>query len=145
LDKWRQLDATSIVTADNLQVLLLDELPDEQVARDLRPLWTHLRLLLLESLWCGRGDVARGRAALSAVGVQQRFVAVLRQQVENDWQRTLHDIRWNAGVPASWFKGRSPELEVDDFEHLWCLGGVIAAVGVDPQTGAKALDFRLAV
>jgi hypothetical protein len=57
----------------------------------------------------------------------------------------LHDIRWNAGVPASWFRGRSPELEVEDFEHLWCLGGVIAAVRADPQTGAKVIDFNLTV
>ena len=56
----------------------------------------------------GRGDAARGRAAVSAAGVRHRFVAVLRQQVENDWQRTLHDIRWNAGVPASWFRDAAP-------------------------------------
>ena len=61
------------------------------------------------------------------------FLAVLRQQVENDWQRTMHDIRWNAGVPASWFRGRSPELEVADFKQLWCVGGVIAAVTAIPR------------
>ena len=42
------------------------KLTAEQVPQALRPLWTHLRLLLLESLWSGRGDAARGRAALSA-------------------------------------------------------------------------------
>ena len=131
--------------AGSPRVFLLDELAADQVAQELRPLWTHLRLLLLESLWTGRGDAARGRAALPAAGVQHRFVAVLRQQVENDWQRTLHDIRWIAGVPASWFRGRSPELEVADFKQLWCIDGVIAAVTTDPQTGAAALDFRLTV
>jgi hypothetical protein len=145
LAKWRQIDATSIVAADAVQVLLLDELAAELVANGLRPLWTHLRLLLLESLWCGRGDVAHGRPAQSAESIQHRFVAVLRQHVENDWHRTLHDIRWNAGVPASWFRGRSPGLAVEDFEHLWCLGGVIAAVSVDPQTGAKVMVFNLTV
>ena len=143
--KWRQLVPSSSVVADSPRVFLLDELAADPVAQELRPLWTHLRLLLLESLWVGRGDVARGRAAQSAAGIQQQFLAVLRQQVENDWQRTLHDIRWNAGVPASWFRGRSPELEVADFKQLWCVGGVIAAVTADPQTGAAAMEFRMTV
>jgi len=143
--KWRQLAPDSGVAASNPRVLLLDELAAEQVAQGMRPLWTHLRLLLLESLWCGRGDVARGKAALSAAGIKQRFVAVLRQQVENDWQRTMHDIRWNAGVPASWFRGRSPELELADFKQLWCVGGKIAAVTADPQTGAAVMEFRMTV
>ena len=43
---------TSGVVADDPRVLLLDELAAEQVPQGLRPLWTHLRLLLLESLWC---------------------------------------------------------------------------------------------
>ena len=143
--KWRQLVPSSRVVAGSPRVFLLDELAADQVAQELRPLWTHLRLLLLASLWVGRGDVARGRAAQSAAGIQQRFLAVLRQQVENDWQRTLHDIRWNAGVPASWFRGRSPELEVAEFKQLWCVGGVIAAVTADPQTGAAAMEFRMTV
>ena len=145
LQKWRQVDPTSIVSAADPQVLLLDELLDHQVARDLRALWTHLRLLLLESLWNGRGDPARGQAAQSAASIKHRFVAVLRQQVQNDWQRTLQDIRWNAGVPASWFRGRSPELELEDFEHLWCVSDVIARVSQDPQTGAAQMNFRLSV
>ena len=115
------------------------------MAKDLRALWTHLRLLLLESLWNGRGDPARGKAAQSAASIKHRFVAVLRQQVQNDWQRTLQDIRWNAGVPASWFRGRSPELELEDFEHLWCVSDVIARVSQDPQTGAAQMNFRLSV
>jgi hypothetical protein len=61
------------VVAGSPRVFLLDELAADQVAQELRPLWTHLRLLLLESLWVGRGDVARGRAAQSAAGMQQRL------------------------------------------------------------------------
>src|SRR6476469_3187911 len=101
--------------------------------------------MLLESLWVGRGDGARCSAAQSAAGIQQRVWAVLRQQVENDWQRTLHDIRWNAGVPASWFRGRSPELEVADFKQQWCVGGVLGVIHEGPQTGAAAMEFRMTV
>jgi hypothetical protein len=143
LGRWRQVDPGSVVAADDTQVLLLDELSGSQVDAHLRPLWTHLRLLLLESLWSGRGDPAHGRPAQSAAAVKHRFVAVLRQQIQNDWQRTLHDIRWNAGVPASWFRGRSPESAIEDFEHLWCAGGVLASVSRDPQTGSARLMFRL--
>ena len=52
--KWRQLVPSSSVVAGSPRVFLLDELAADQVAQELRPLWTHLRLLLLESLWVGR-------------------------------------------------------------------------------------------
>lgn len=54
------------VKIDDPWVLLLDELIAEQVAQNVRPLWTHLRLLLLKSLWNGRGDAAHSRAAQTA-------------------------------------------------------------------------------
>jgi hypothetical protein len=82
------------------------------------------------------------RAAIASL---RRFVAVLRQHVDNDWRRTLHDIRWDAGVPASWFRGRNPELATEVFEHLWCLGGVLATVNADPHTGARTMAFNLTV
>ena len=137
--KWRQLVPGFAVALGNQRVLLLDELAAEHVPQALRPLWTHLRLLLLKSLWCGRGDDARGRAPQTAASIQHHFLAELRQQVANDWQRTLHDIRWNAGVPASWFRGRSPELEIAEFKQLWCVGGVIAGVTATPA-GAAAME-----
>ena len=64
-------------------------------------------MLLLESLWNGRGLPSQGTAAQSAASIKHRFVAVLQQQVSNDWARTKHDIRFNAGVPASWFRVES--------------------------------------
>lgn len=119
--KWRQLVLGFAVAVDDQQGVVLMELTADQVAQDMRPLCTHPRLLLLESLWGGRRDAALGRAAQAAAGIQHRFVAELRQQVENDWQRTLHDIRWNAGAPASWFRGRSAGLEIADFKQLCVL------------------------
>ena len=115
------------------------------VPQALQSLWTHLRLLLLESLWSGRGDPARDRAAKSGAAIKHRFVAVVQQQVSSDWQRTKQDIRWQAGVPASWFRGRSPELEIAEFEALWCVGGAIATVCSDSQTGAASMSFTLTV
>jgi hypothetical protein len=141
---WRRIAPLSIVAASS-QVVLLDELDELHVAKDLQPLWTRLRLLLLESLWNGRGLPSQGTAAQSAASIKHRFVAVLQQQVSNDWARTKHDIRFNAGVPASWFRGRSPELDVEAFEDLWCVHGVIAVVDRGGSSGALGLSFRLAV
>jgi hypothetical protein len=137
-----RIDPTTTVAASS-QLLLLDALSVEVVSLPLQPLWTQLRLLLLESLWVGRGDPAKGRAAMSADAIKHRFVAVVKQQVLNDWQRTKRDIRWHAGVPASWFHGLSPELEIADFKALWCVGGVIAVVGAAPLTGEATHAFCL--
>jgi hypothetical protein len=144
LTLWRRIDPTTTVVVSS-QLLLLDALSVDVVPLRLQPLWTHLRLLLLESLWVGRGDPSQAGAALSADAIKHRFVAVLKQQVLNDWQRTKHDIRWHAGVPASWFRGLSPELEIADFKALWCVGGVIAMVGTSPLTGAATHAFSLGV
>jgi hypothetical protein len=144
LQLWRRIAPWSIVTA-NPQVMLLDELDTLYVAKDLQPLWTWLRLLLLESLWHARGLPSHDRPAQSADSVKHRFVAVLQQQVVNDWERTKHDIRFNAGVPASWFRGGSPGLSVGGFEEFWCVGGVIAVVEGGGSSGAADLSFRLTV
>jgi hypothetical protein len=141
---WRQIDPTSIAVA-NSQLLLLDELYPEQVSPDLQPLWTHLRLLLLESLWLGRGDPARDRAPQSVAAIKHRFVAAVQQQVSSDWQRTKQDIRWQAGVPASWFRGGSPEMEIVEFEAMWCAGGVLATVESASQTAVATMCFHLTV
>lgn len=41
----------------------------------------------------------------------------------------------SAGMRVYLSLGRTPELDVEDFEVLWCVGAVIAAVGTDSQTG----------
>ena len=144
LTLWRRIHPNTTVAA-TVQLLVLDDLSVDLVPLPLQPLWTFLRLLLLESLWSGRGDSAKGKAARSADAIKHRFVGIVHQQVRNDWHRTKHDIRWHAGVPASWFRGLSPELKVADFKALWCVGGVIATVGADPLTGVATHSFHLTV
>jgi hypothetical protein len=144
LQLWRRIAPWSIVAA-NSQLMLLDELDTLYVAKDLQPLWTWLRLLLLESLWTARGLPSRNRPAQSAASIKHRFVAVLQQQVSNDWERTKHDIRFNAGVPASWFRGGTPAMAVEGFEEFWCVNGVIAVVEGSESSGAAEMSFRLTV
>ena len=80
---WRRIDVNSSASASQ-QLLLLNDLSEEVVSQALQPLWTQLRLMLLESLWLGRGDLARGKPAQSASAVKHRFVQVLKQQVQDD-------------------------------------------------------------
>ena len=92
----------------------------------LRPLWTYLRLLLLESLWVVR-CASDGRPFSSASAVS-RFRAALQQQLTQDWLRTQGDIRLNSGVPLSWLKGCNPVSSQDQFAVKWRTVGVLYRV-----------------
>ena len=54
------------------------------------------------------------------------------------------DVRWSAGVPASWFRGRDPQMTLEEFKAKWCVGNVIASVD-DSQQGSTVVAFRLSV
>lgn len=130
---WDRIDAHAPL-AVNSRVLLLDDRSDWAPARSVAALWQHLRLLLLESLFLAQSAPAAQPHAAKAV--VSRFIAVLRRQVEADWQRVQADIRWRAGVPFTWFRGRDPNLDLDDFAKRWCVNGVIATI-------AGGLTFNL--
>jgi len=90
-------------------------------------LWLHLRLLMLHSLWvvrCSHG----GTPQHTAQQVVSTFVQALRRQVDLDWRRAQADVRWGAGMPFAWFRGRNPTISVDKFRAWWCCKGVIATV-----------------
>src|SRR5512147_2817392 len=90
--------------------------PAIAAAAELQHLWTHLRLLMLESVcscWTVRCE-SSGKPYSSAQ-VVGRFVAVLQQQVRHDWARTQGDIRINSGVPLSWLRGRNPVMSAERF------------------------------
>lgn len=124
------------------QVMLQDDTSTFKPAQELAFLWTFLRLLMLKSLWDTRNQRA-GQPSHTAQAVVCRFVKSLQQQVTRDWQRVMTDIRWEAGVPASWFRGRDPQLEQEEFKAKWCVRGVIATGGAHPVHGAAALTFHL--
>ena len=124
------------------QVMLQDDTSTFKPAPELAFLWTFLRLLMLQSLWDTHNQRA-GQPSHTAQAVVSRFVKSLQQQVTRDWQRVMTDIRWEAGVPASWFRGRDPQLEQEDFKAKWCVRGVIATVGAHPVHGAAEMTFQL--
>ncbi len=99
-------------------------------------LWTHLRLLMLESIWVVR-CAAEGRP-YSSGQVVARFRAALQQQLRQDWARTQRDIRVDSGVPMSWLRGRSPVIQPERFVAKWRPAGLLYSVGREGD-----VDLRL--
>lgn len=124
----------------DVRVVLLDDGSVWQPPKELQQLWTHLRLLMLESIWSVRCG-SSGRP-YSSTQVVSRFLSVLRQQIQQDWVRTSGDIRIDSGVPLSWLRGRSPVLSIRRFVSKWGVagGGVYVVVDGDLQVTLQSLD-----
>jgi hypothetical protein len=122
----------------DVRVVLLDDGSVWQPPKELQQLWTHLRLLMLESIWSVRCG-SSGRP-YSSTQVVSRFLFVLRQQIQQDWVRTSGDIRIDSGVP--WLRGRSPVLSIRRFVSKWCVagGGVYVVVYGDLHVTLQSLD-----
>lgn len=110
----------------DIRVVLLDDSSVFSPPRELQHLWTHLRLLMLESIWVVR-CAAQGQP-YTAQQVIFRFVAALQQQLKQDWARTQGDIRVNSGVPLSWLRGRNPTMPMEKFTAKWRTAGVLYTV-----------------
>jgi exonuclease III len=120
---WHRVQPDAAPELSSVRVLLLDDSTVWQPPQALRPLWTYLRLLLLESLWVVR--CASDGRPFSSASVITRFRAALQQQLTQDWLRTQGDIRLNSGVPLSWLRGRNPVLQPGRFEAKWQRPGVL--------------------
>lgn len=123
---WDRVQPGSGVDCSDVRVLLLDDGSVWQPPAELQRLWTHLRLLMLESVWVVR-CAAQGQP-YSSTQVVSRFRAALQQQLKQDWARTLGDIRSNSGVPLSWLRGRDPVLARAKFEAKWRGSGMLYTV-----------------
>lgn len=117
------------VDCGDVRVALLDDFSVWRPPAELQHLWTHLRLLMLESVWVVR-CTAQGQP-YTADQVIFRFLAALQQQLKQDWARTQGDIRVNSGVPLSWLRGRNPVLSMDKFRAKWQQEGVLYTIGDD--------------
>ena len=123
---WDRVQPGSGVDCSDIRVVLLDDSSVFSPPRELQHLWTHLRLLMLESIWVVR-CAAQGQP-YTAQQVIFRFVAALQQQLKQDWARTQGDIRVNSGVPLSWLRGRNPTLPMEKFTAKWRTAGVLYTV-----------------
>ncbi len=124
---WAQVQHASGVDCSNFRTLLLDDSSVWQPPRELQQLWTHLRLLMLESIWVVR--CAAEGSPYSSGQVVARFRAALQQQLKQDWARTQGDIRVDSGVPMSWLRGRSPVILPERFVAKWRPEGLLYTVG----------------
>lgn len=130
---WDQIEPGS-VSERNLdetdpRVMLLDDSRVWQTPAALIPLWTHLRLLMLQSILDVK-DNSNGQPCSSSQ-IISRFVAALQQQIRQDWGRVRDDIRLDAGVPLSWLRGRSPCMAPERFTAKWQPAGVLYTLGED--------------
>jgi hypothetical protein len=126
---WEQVQPASGVDCSTFRTLLLDDGGVWRPPKELQQLWTHLRLLMLESIWAVRCG-AEGRPYSSAQ-VVARFRIALQQQLKQDWARTQGDIRVDSGVPMSWLRGRSPVMLPERFVAKWRPAGLLYTVEGD--------------
>jgi hypothetical protein len=123
---WDTVQPGAGLDCSNARVVLLDDGGVWQPPAELHHLWTHLRLLMLESIWTTRCE--RSGQPYSSAEVVGRFLAVLQQQMQHDWARTLTGIHLDSGVPLSWLRGRSPVLSGQRFTAKWKEPGVLYMV-----------------
>jgi exonuclease III len=86
-------------------------------------MWTLLRVTYLGCVWAAR--CARGRYG-GAAAIVQGIITALADGVQRDWARVVTDVQQGAaGVfPSVWFRGRSPQLDAEQFQRLWpAVGG----------------------
>ena len=108
---WEQVQPASGVDCSNFRTLLLDDASVWRPPKALQQLWTHLRLLMLESIWAVRCG-AEGRPYSSAQ-VVARFRVALQQQLK---------------LKLSW---RSPVMLPERFVAKWRPAGLLYTVEAD--------------
>ena len=113
-----------------------------QPAAELAPLWTLLRLTMLKCVWQVSCASRQGRGPYTFAAVAAAFVREVTTLIRQDWACVEGDVRTAAGVPPSWFRGREPIIPVAKFTREWCVGGVLAAVIVEPG-GRRRMEVRL--
>jgi hypothetical protein len=123
---WGRVQPGAAVNCSEVRVVLLDDGSVWQPPQELQQLWTHLRLLMLESIWTVRCE--SGGRPYGSAQVVSRFLAVLQQHMRQEWVRTQGDIRLDSGVPLSWLRGRSPVMSRRKFEKKWQGDGGVYAV-----------------
>ena len=99
-------------------------------------LWRLLRITYLGCVWAAR--CTRG-AYGGAAGIAQAVISALSDGVRRDWARVTTDVIQGAAgfFPGVWFRGRSPQLDRQEFDKLW------PAVGDWFQVVDGALHVRL--
>ena len=111
------------------RVLLADDhrvwRPGEEAA--LGQLWTLLRVAMLHAVWQCRSYRHELVGSFSAAAVT-RVVVYVRTAIERDWLRANEDVRLLSDMPADYFRGRDPQMEMDAFLACWAHRGVLCSI-----------------
>lgn len=101
-------------------------------------LWTLLRIATLHAVWhCRTWREQLVGTFCSAAAA--RVVEHVCMAVERDWLRATHDVRVLSDLPADYFRGRDPSMDMEDFVDTWTHRGVLC----DIANGALILRFSL--
>ena len=110
------------------RVLLADEAAAWSPPRDLRHLWTHLRLAFLHGVWQLRARRSLAGVHLSPAAVCNAVLSGVRAAIQRDWARATHDMRRLNGTYAEWFRGRDTSISMAVFQRRWARDGVLCTV-----------------
>jgi exonuclease III len=116
---WQKVQPGAEVQVSSARLMLLDDCSAWAPPQDKAQLWTHLRLLMLETLWQMRCSLNTGGAVHTAQAAACSFKAKMQRQIRMDWLRVDSDIRLEAGVPAMQLNGRDPTLTKRAFDAKW--------------------------
>ena len=114
-------------------VLLAGDHRGWPVEAALLPLWTRLRLTTLWHLWRASrpGALDAGAQPLTAVRVASSILHDCRGAIQRDFTRVSSLIDCDMGVPMAWLRGRSPTMELTQFQARWCHRGVLCRAASD--------------
>ena len=120
-------------------VLLAGDHRGWPVEAALLPLWTRLRLTTLWHLWRASrpGALDAGAQPLTAVRVASSILHDCRGAIQRDFTRVSSLIDCDMGVPMAWLRGRSPTMELLQFQARWCHRGVLCRAASD-----RVLELR---
>ena len=103
-------------------------------------LWQRLRLTVLQAIWrvrCNRHVYARLPVPSSlATAIVLQAIEDIRADIYRDWTRATlgaPGIIASSGLPSSWFRGRDPSMQLDDFKKMWACQEVLCKVLAPPQ------------
>jgi hypothetical protein len=138
LDTWHAI--SGVRPPLDARVLLADDHRVWEPGGALGELWTLMRLTLLHAAWSLRCKRQATGSPVQPAGVAAMTVASLRRHVLLDWLRCIRDVRVLTLACCSWFHGKDPALEREEFEKRWGPPGVLCVVS---GVGVGALDLSV--
>ncbi len=108
-------------------MLLADDGRVWQPPRQLRALWTRLRLAVLHAIWVAACHAHQDRIPSTARSVATRVMSYCRQLMLQHWFR-VGMTRPDLDACPHWLLARNPALTSQTFQEWWCASEVLCRV-----------------